>query len=47
VVDVTSLQQELAEKSQSEAIRTLTATEVGVTRQITSSYTVAARALLL
>jgi hypothetical protein len=46
VEDVTSLQQKLADRSKSEAIKTLTATEVEVTRHITSSYTAAARALI-
>ena len=46
VEDVTSLQQKLADRSKSEALKTLTATEVNVTRQISSSYTAAARALI-
>jgi hypothetical protein len=46
VEDVTSLQQKLADRSKSEALKTLAATEVDVTRQITSSYTAAARALI-
>jgi hypothetical protein len=46
VEDVTSMQQRVADKSKSEALKTLTSTEVDVTRQITSSYTAAARALI-
>ena len=46
VEDVTSLQQKLADKSKSDALKTLAATEVDVTRQIALSYTAAARALI-
>ena len=46
VEEVIALKRNLADKSQSETIKTLTATGVDVTRQITSSYTTAARALI-
>jgi hypothetical protein len=46
VENVISIQQKLADRSKSEAIKTLTATEADVTRQLTSSYTAAARALI-
>jgi hypothetical protein len=46
VENVISVQQKLADRSKIEAVKTLTATEVDVTRQLTSSYTAAARALI-
>ena len=46
VDDVTSLQQRLADRSKSDAVKTVTATGVDTTRQLTAAYTAAARALI-
>jgi hypothetical protein len=46
VDDVTSLQQRLADRSPSDTLKTLTATEVDTARQLTAAYTAAARALI-
>jgi hypothetical protein len=46
VEGVTSFQQKLAEQSQNDAVQSVVATHVGVTRQLSSAYTSAARELI-
>ena len=46
VEGVTSFQQKLAEQSQNDAVTSVVATQVDVTRQMASAYTSAARALI-
>jgi hypothetical protein len=43
VENVTKVQQKLADQSKSRVVRTVVATQVDVTRQLTSAYTSAAR----
>ena len=46
VEGVTSFQQKLAEQSQNEAVKSVVATQVDMTRQLASAYTSAARELI-
>jgi hypothetical protein len=46
VEGVTSFQQKLAEQSQNDAVKSVVATQVDVTRQLASAYTSAARELI-
>jgi hypothetical protein len=46
VEGVTSFQQKLAEQSQNDAVKSVVATQVDVTRQLASAYTSAARDLI-
>jgi hypothetical protein len=43
---VTSFQQKLAEQSQNDAVKSVVATQVDITRQLASAYTSAARELI-
>ena len=43
---VTSFQQKLAEQSQHDAVKSVVATQVDITRQLASAYTSAARELI-
>ena len=46
VEGVTSIQQKLADQSQNDAVKSVVATQVDVTRQLASAYTSAARELI-
>ncbi len=46
VEGVTSFQQKVAEQSQNDALKSVVATQVDMTRQLTSAYTTAARNLI-
>jgi hypothetical protein len=46
VEGVTSFQQKLAEQSQNDAVKSVVATQVDMTRQLASAYTSAARELI-
>jgi hypothetical protein len=46
VEGVTSFQQKLVEQSQNDAVKSVVATQVDVTRQLASAYTSAARELI-
>jgi hypothetical protein len=46
VEGVTSFQQKLAEQSHSEAVKSVVATQVDMTRELASAYTSAARELI-
>jgi hypothetical protein len=46
IENVTNYQQKLADQSKNETVQTIVATQVGLTRQLASAYTSAARELI-